>query len=101
MEVPCEVKIKALKFLAQAYGRENEYEDIDFDSEEYRKLCSHDFKVDNAKNYEQKLLKSIGSFSREIPSKSREKFIRDKANTKQKIIMNIINSREGQRPAKK
>ena len=36
VEVPCEVKIKALKFLAEAYDRKHEYEDVDFDDEMYR-----------------------------------------------------------------
>ena len=46
LEVPCEIKIKALKFLAAAYERQDEYEDVDFEDEMYREQCHHDFKTD-------------------------------------------------------
>jgi hypothetical protein len=45
VDIPCEVKMKALKFLHQAYGMQNEV-DVDYDDPIYKYLCDHDFKTD-------------------------------------------------------
>lgn len=90
LEIPCEIKIRALKFLTEAFEAQRSYEDVDFEDEVYREQCHHDFKGDREEEYEQKLLKSVNEFHKEIPGKSREKFLADKALSKRNLILNII-----------
>ena len=72
LELPCDSKIKALKFLVEAYEVEHQYDEVDFEDEMYKVQCHHDFKVDREEEYERKLLKCIKVFREEIPVKSRE-----------------------------
>ena len=36
LELPCDSKIKALKFLVEAYEVEHQYDEVDFEDEMYK-----------------------------------------------------------------
>jgi hypothetical protein len=96
-EEPCEIKIRALKFLVEAYEAQQAYAGVDFEAELYRARddeCQHDGKAEREEEYERKLWKCINIFRDEIPSKSREKFLLDKSQSKRDVLLGIIQDRE-------